>query len=356
MKNLKNSGRRLEKEELEDLVVGCTLLGCGGGGSPENGRRWIDRVLRKGREVILIGMDDLPANTFTVSPYFVGPVEGSPRRNIAALAVVGLEEFLGREFEAVVPTELGGNSTAVAIATAAELGIPVVDGDMAGRAVPELHQSVYYLHGYGMAPFSVVTPEEDLLIVPRIGDDRRAEILVRAIVSAVGKVGVASHPFDATVSKRVLLKGTLSWAIALGRALRGEDWESELMELGGVLLFRGVCVSLKRNEEGGFTKGIIQLEGTGEFEGEMYEIVFKNENLIGLRNGAVNATVPDLITMLTSEGIPVGNSNVRPGGEYVVFGFSAPEIWRSRRGLELLGPRAFGFDVEYVPIERRVLR
>ncbi|NJE85433.1 DUF917 domain-containing protein [Thermococcus sp. CX2] len=356
MQNLKNSGRRLGEDELKDLIAGCTLLGCGGGGSPENGWKWIEQVLRKDREIRLIGVEDLPENAFTVSPYFVGPVGGSPKRNIAALAVLELEEFLGREFGAVVPTELGGNSTAVALATAAELGIPVVDGDMAGRAVPELHHSVYYLHGHKMAPFSIVTPEEDVLIVPRIEDDRRAETLVRAVVSAVGKVGVASHPFDAAVSKRVLLKGTLSRAIAIGRALKSEEWESELMKLGGVLLFRGVCASLERQEERGFTIGLIGLEGIGEFEGERYEILFKNENLLGLRNGSVDVTVPDLITMLTSEGVPVVNSEVRLGEEYVVFGFSAPEVWRSQRGLELLGPRAFGFDVEYAPIARRALR
>ncbi|ASJ11378.1 DUF917 domain-containing protein [Thermococcus thioreducens] len=355
MSDLKTSARRLEEDDLKDLIIGCTFLGCGGGGSPENGWKWIEGVLRKGYEIRLIGVENLPKNVFTVSPYFVGPVEGLQRETLRP-GCSGAQRVLGEKFGAVVPTELGGNSTAVALATAAELEIPTIDGDMAGRVVPELHHSVYYLHGYKMTPFSIVTSGEDVLLVPRTVDDRRAELLVRAVVSAVGKVGVASHPFDAAISRRVLLRGTLSGAISIGRALRSEEWESNLMELGGILLFRGVCTSLERRDEGGFTLGLMGLDGTGEFEGENYEVLFKNENLLGLRNGSVDVTVPDLITVLTPEGVPVVNSEVRLGKEYVVFGFSAPEVWRSPRGLELLGPRAFGFDVEYVPVTKGGLR
>jgi DUF917 family protein len=27
------------------------------------------------------------------------------------------------------------------------------------------------------------------------------------------------------------------------------------------------------------------------------------------------------------------------------------DVWRTAKGLELLGPRHFGFDIDYVPIE-----
>jgi len=35
-----------------------------------------------------------------------------------------------------------------------------------------------------------------------------------------------------------------------------------------------------------------------------------------------------------------------------VIGVRAEKIWRTSRGIKLFGPRHFGFDFDYVPIEK----
>ena len=37
--------------------------------------------------------------------------------------------------------------------------------------------------------------------------------------------------------------------------------------------------------------------------------------------------------------------------EVVMIGLPAHEQWRNRKGVELIGPKHFGFDFEYIPIE-----
>ncbi|MBO8173833.1 MAG: DUF917 domain-containing protein [Thermococcus sp.] len=349
----------LDEEDLADIIRGSAVLGCGGGGSPKNGWRLIKKELKKGKEFKLINVSKIPNNKRTVSVYFVGPIDGNRKyRNLAAEALMELESFLNEKFFAVVPTEMGGNSTAVALSTAARLGIPTVNGDMAGKAVPELHHSVYYVYGHKMTPFSVVTLHGDVMIVPRIRDDINAEKLVRGIVSSIkSKVGVASHPVKGKISKEILIRDSLSYALKLGKILREkDDWVLKFLKAGGLLLFKGECIFLKCKNENGFTIGELELQGTDEFKGESYKIWFKNENIISWRNNQIDVTVPDLITVLTMDGEPVINSELKAGKEYVIFGFKAPDVWRSPKGLKILGPRHFGFNIKYIPIEKRKLK
>ncbi|ALM74496.1 DUF917 domain-containing protein [Thermococcus barophilus] len=355
MKTISNEVE-LDEDSLIDIITGSTVLGCGGGGSPNNGLRLVKKELKRGREFKIINIHGIPNHKRTVSAYFVGPIdEGKKYGNLATEAIVGLADFLNEDFFAIIPTEMGGNSTAVALSASARLGIPTVNGDMAGRAVPELHHSVYYVYGHNMAPFSMVTRQGDVMIVPKIKNDITAEKLVRGVVSSTNsKVGVASHPIRGKISKKILIKNSLSYAQKLGKILREADnWISEFLKEGAFLLFKGKCIFLKWKNEKGFTVGELELQGIDEFKGESYRIWFKNENIASWRNGKIDVTVPDLITTLTLDGKPVINSEIKVGKEYVVFGFKAPEIWRSQKGLEIFGPKYFGLNVKYVPIEKR---
>ena len=42
------------------------------------------------------------------------------------------------------------------------------------------------------------------------------------------------------------------------------------------------------------------------------------------------------------------------GKEVTVFGVPAIDRWRTLKGLEILGPRHFGFNQDYVPMEKLI--
>lgn len=358
----------LNEIELRDIVEGCTVLGTGGGGSPEEGWEMIEKALKEGKEFKLIKLEDVSPSGIVPMPYFVGSVSGKKVESVypqgeAVRSYEVLEEYMGRKFEGVISTELGGANTAAALVTAAMLERPIVDGDPAGRSVPELQHTTYYILGIQMAPFSVVTPFGDEIIVPKVKDDIHAEKIVRSIVAATGtNVGVTSHPIEGQVLRNSVVPDAISYALKLGKALRearenGEDPIKALIEAGnGFLLFRGVATKSTWKDEGGFTIGEFELEGIEEFKGQVYKVFFKNENLISWKNGEVDVTIPDLISVLTPEGYPVTNPNVKEGKEYVVVGFPAPELWRTPKGLEIFGPKYLGLDIEYTPIEKKYSR
>jgi DUF917 family protein len=59
-----------------------------------------------------------------------------------------------------------------------------------------------------------------------------------------------------------------------------------------------------------------------------------------------------LICLLDLEtGQPITTEQMRYGFRIIVFGLPCNPQWRSKHGLELVGPGYFGYDKEYRPIE-----
>ncbi len=100
--------------------------------------------------------------------------------------------------------------------------------------------------------------------------------------------------------------------------------------------------------------GEVLIEGEDTCAGSTYRIRFKNENIIAWRDEEIDVTVPDLICVIDDDtGEPLMNPSYRLGSRVSVVALPAPRQWRTTRGLEVLGPRHFGFDVDYRPAERR---
>lgn len=154
--------------------------------------------------------------------------------------------------------------------------------------------------------------------------------------------------------------------LAIGRAiqearLRGRHPVDAVLEATrdsiyghGVRLFEGKVADVERRTREGFAVGRALLRGLGPDQGSGLEIRFQNENLVALRDGEPVATVPDLISVLDSEtGMAVTTERIRYGQRVTVIGIPTPEIMRSEAALRVWGPRAFGYDLPFVPLELR---
>lgn len=69
--------------------------------------------------------------------------------------------------------------------------------------------------------------------------------------------------------------------------------------------------------------------------------------------------MPDFIANLDpASGHATSSKDVGIGGyvvdsEVVIVGIPASSLWRTAEGIRVVGPRAFGFDIDYVPVEAR---
>jgi len=109
---------------------------------------------------------------------------------------------------------------------------------------------------------------------------------------------------------------------------------------------------VERRVTGGFVRGSATIEGVGAGSHRVLRLEIQNENLVALEDGEVRAIVPDIITVCDTEtGIPIHTERLRYGQRVTVIAFPCDPIWRTDRGLELAWPRAFGYDLDYVPVE-----
>ncbi|HEX5500233.1 MAG TPA: DUF917 domain-containing protein, partial [Thermomicrobiales bacterium] len=84
---------------------------------------------------------------------------------------------------------------------------------------------------------------------------------------------------------------------------------------------------------------------------------FQNEFLLARAGADVLVSTPDLITVLDAEtGVPITTEGLRYGFRVVVVAMPSDPRWRTPAGLALVGPRYFGYDVEFAPVETRFRR
>lgn len=358
--------RELAKRDAIDLWEGTRILGCGGGGNPSEGLGLVEHTYGTGRAFQLCSVNDLPADALIVTVGLVGggvtddeleQVLPFPRQENAVLrAIESLEEHLGREIEAYMPCEPGAGNSFVPLYAAAMKGAVTVDLDTAGRAKPEITNSTTSIFGVPLTPLAVATDYGDVVLLTEAVDERRVEQICRYIARASGGMcAVARCPIPASEAPSVLISGSLEKSLAAGRAIRdsSDPVGALIRALDASRVFEGIVQDYSRREEGGFMWGEIRIAGENAFAGKAYRIFFKNENLIGWKDGTVDVTAPDLLAMVdasTGEGIyNWTDGSLRVGRSVTLIRAEADPHWLTPRGLELFGPRHFGYDFDYRP-------
>jgi len=346
---------------MVDIVTGAGLLGAGGGGAIAEGIKLVERVLEFGSEVQLASVDDVADEDWGAVIAGMGSPVASlsrVRTHSPRLALEVLEEARGFKSAFVIPFELGAGNSLNPMLAAVQRGIPVIDGDPVGRAVPEIQMTTFYLGGIPLCPFALTTEEEKISVVIRTEKPYDTERVARAITSEFGGVAaIACHAMQARDMKKHIIPGTTSLAEKIGATIRqnretAENVEKVLIEnLNGHLLGKGKVASVKSETKGGFDFGTVELEGDPPIR-----VVFKNENMIALRGRKPLAMVPDLICAIASDGTPLTNADIKEGMEVRYIGFAANPAFRTARAFELFSKilETLGYRGEFVPIEEAV--
>jgi DUF917 family protein len=353
------AARPVSLDEIESLAIGAWILGTGGGGSPYlallNMRRlYADGVLVELLDPLELGDEDLVAVVSSMGAPLVSQERLTDPRTIEK-AVRLMEEHLGRRFAAVMSLEIGGSNAIQPFMAAARLGLPVVDGDSMGRAFPEAQMTSFAIHGLPMYPLTLADIRDNAVVVLRSESARWMERLSRSVAVAVGSTaGTCKAPRTGREIKDCAILYTTSKAIRLGQTVEAarrshEDPVAAIVESeGGLLLFTGKIQDVERRTTEGFLRGTARLEGLDSDRGAVCELAFQNEFALAWIDGEPRATTPDLICVVDSvSGEAVGTEVLRYGQRVSVVVLPAPPILLTPKGLEHVGPRAFGYDLEF---------
>src|SRR5262249_39193438 len=116
----------------------------------------------------------------------------------------------------------------------------------------------------------------------------------------------------------------------------------------GLIIFRGKVSDVNRRTTEGFLRGTAALDGLDEHRGSTFALAFQNEFAVGWLDGIPRVMTPDLICVLDSvSGDAIGTEVRRYGQRATVIALAAPPILTSPKGLAHVGPRAFGYDLEF---------
>ena len=357
--------RSISKEDVNHIALGASFLAAGGGGNVEVGKLLLKRAIAEHGDVKLIELEELKDDDFIIPLGEMGaPVVGLEkfgRGDEPSLVVKYLSRKIGRNPTAVTAVEVGGGNSMIPMVAATQLGIPMVDADSMGRAFPETQMTSYHIHGVSANPLAIIDERGNECIIEAI-DTFWTERISRNITSMMGaRSTVATFAMDGRTARRACVGGTITLSQTIGRILSEPANEKKLpallKQVGGTLLFRGKIVDVNRQTIGGFNKGGVVLRGTDEHTKSTCRINFQNENLICYVNDRVVATVPDIIAILNAESlVPITTEELRYGFRTFVVGLPAAPVWRTKAGIEVAGPKYFGYDVDYFPVEIRSKR
>src|SRR5271166_2240235 len=351
--------RELALDDIEALAVGAWILGTGGGGSPYLGLLNMRRLYAEGHRIELMSPFDLGDEDWVAVVSNMGaPLIGQERlvdsRNIAR-AVEIQEALLDEKFRAVMSLEIGGGNGIQPLMAAAHLGLPVVDADTMGRAYPEAQMTSVAVGELRPYPCVLYDPRGIEAVVTKVPTWKWMERVSRKICVEMGSIAsTCKAPRTGAEVKGWGIHFTVSKAIGIGRRVcearrRHEDPVAAILdEAHGKSLFHGKIVDVGRRTTEGFLRGRAVIDGLDEDRGSRLEIAFQNEWVVAWRDGAPIVMSPDLICMLDAvSGEACGTETIGYGRRVSVVALPAPPVFLSRKGLKHVGPRAFGYDLDF---------
>lgn len=353
--------RYLEEAELDDLALGATLLGTGGGGDPFVARIVAGQAIRDHGPIKIMGVDELDDDALVVTIAGVGAptvlIEKLPSGKEFVAALTALETYLGRKVDAVMPVEVGGMNTLIPLVVAAELGIPCLDADGMRRAFPQIEMTAFTLGGIQVSPLTLADEKGNRLVI-EAQTNQLGEKLVRGAVMTLGMSNaMASYSMSGKDAKEWAISGSIEYCLTVGALLReiheGREgaWEKLLGFTGGRRVFEGKVIDLERRTTEGFARGTLIVEDFDDTSRTM-RIELQNELLLATENGRPVVTPPDLICVVDHEtGAPITTEALGYGQRVTVLGLPCAPEWRRDGYLDLVGPKAFGYDVPYSPME-----
>ncbi|MFZ0324229.1 MAG: DUF917 domain-containing protein [Actinomycetes bacterium] len=344
--------------DIAALARGCAVLGTGGGGEVTTNALVARQAIADHGPVRMVTLDDLPQDGILM------PVGGIGAPSVSAEKIgsgdeveflrEAVEDVLRRPVVALMASEIGGGNGLYPVAAAARTGLPLVDGDAIGRAFPEVH--MVSMNVAGLLPdLIVVSDERRNTVVLRPIDGHWAELLARSVTEVFGgSAAMADYVMPVSQAQGTIIEGTVSQALRIGRSvIDSTDPVTALIgTVGAVRLVEGKVVDVEQHTAGGFVRGSVVIQGYGDDAGRLVRVEIQNENLVAFEEGRVLASVPDLITLVdsqTADAIPT--EFLRYGQRIDVLAFACAPIWRTPAGIRIAGPRAFGYDVDYVPVE-----
>ncbi|KAK5173555.1 uncharacterized protein LTR77_002236 [Saxophila tyrrhenica] len=382
--------------DCEFLAMGASILACGGGGPGYLCYMAGRDAIRRGKRMSVIDIDALPDDAWIMGNISYGAPTVTLERTPSGTEGIDatdamLTMFPGVEMSAQIALEIGGMNAIRPLITGIHYGVPTVDGDFMGRAYPRLYLKTPFLYDWMAMPATQADGNGNVVTVNKATSIRKVEKIHRKAGHELGLFSqLVIPPMDVATAKKVACLGTTSLAWYIGRAVYQARQEKRSItdaivaaNPSGKVLYTGKIVHVHRYvSSGGYTEGSVRLAPISSEEQEYGDSVsgesrhlhlpFQNEYLLAelidpetpnsrlsatggsekkqAPEGEVLCTVPDLISLVGSDGYALGTQDVRYGVRVSAVAFVANPHWYTPKGVATGGPKEFGYDMDFRPL------
>jgi len=238
--------RKIGLSEIEDIALGASLLGAGGGGDPYIGKLVAMGAVKERGPVTLLDPEEIPDDALVVPIAMMGAPTILGEKGVGGKEYEVLynmiSQYYGKKIFAFMPIEAGGVNSMLPIAAAARLGLPMVDADGMGRAFPELQMVTFTMAGILATPMALVDEKGNSVIFNTITNQWTEELARSVTMSCGGSVSVSLYCVEGAILKQHAVKGIVTRSQKLGEAIRrvkeGTDLTPEERFLKGTVCSR----------------------------------------------------------------------------------------------------------------------
>lgn len=321
----------ITKDNYNAYVLGSTFFATGGGLPPYQHATMFNDMLATTLVLPVHACEEFHEDDFLVSLYGIGDpslVDNEFKKSIAT-ALNKWEQIGGARIAGFIPGEIGAEADGCFAALS--LGVPVVDSDLVGgRAAPEVQMDAFSVFGRPVTPALVMDADGASLILSEPFFGKEIEHRARKFLASHSNNGVlVGYAITAGEYKKIGIHGTLSQALAVGKALEDNNLEQALDICGGTIVTQEYLRNVALVSNGGFLKGTLTFE--------TYIIQVKNEHITLFKNGQRCITAPDLLVLADEQGRPVHNADVRAqvGNRMSIITVPAQGYWREKKNRAL---------------------
>ena len=396
----------LTERDIEYLALGCGVLGTGGGGNPYYEKIKLIDLIRNGAKINIIDPDTKNTNLLSSDMNVLTcDFMGAPAISLEKLyseeqttgVIYQMIDYLKQKEKdkfcnkiALICGEIGGANGLTPLICAALLNkektningehINVINGDFMGRAFPELQMTVGCMYGKNSWPIALQDDNNRKYLLADCKSDKDAEDILREKCVEWGMIAaMSSMPLKGKEiqdkNQKVCIKYTYTLAWNIGKIIYQERlkhenplFKIEKFIVGSKIAYYGKIIDLNRQNNKGFNTGVIVIKNLAKkgdvnyfIQSDMISIDLQNENLV-IREGNVNeknkigkkskiiVSVPDLIVLFDHEFNSIATENLRYGLHCYVMVIPANPLLTSKEALKIVGPRAFGYDIDYKPL------
>lgn len=345
------------EQDLNDILNGSMLLGCGGGGSRNISEFFLKTcILPISNKIKYMDPRSIPPSSGDMAAVF--SLMGFPKMNVP-VEILGnamqqdilkeglmkvyklMKEKTGASLIFPISIETGAFSIFTSMFLSLMLDIPVIDCDCGGRAFPKIDMCTFAASEINPSPTILSAIETDLHVEISCDNCVSVDEICRSIISndlfyvpgsGTGKMKAyggfaAQFPTNLTKAKDSVVANTITKSRDIGRTIRENATDpvgAVIREHQGYELISGRISRIDLRSENGYCCGTVEIKSHDNI-GETAVIKCFNENFIiwSDKKNQPLAMAPDLICYMSPDGKALSNSDIEEGSDISIIGFKA---------------------------------